>query len=164
MPSEVPGRWRGRRGEWYVAIQGVLFALVFFGPAAPAGWSRWPAVMAPFATAGGMTLLLAGLPVCLVAAFHLGSNLTPLPHPRDDARLVVSGLYRFVRHPIYFGVLLMTFGWALYVQGWLTLGYAGLLLIFFDLKARREEAWLLQRFPEYAPYRKRVRKLIPFIY
>jgi len=111
-----------------------------------------------------MALLLAGLAVCLVAAFHLGSNLTPLPHPRDDARLVVSGLYRFVRHPIYFGVLLMAFGWALYVQGWLTLGYAGLLVVFFDLKARREEAWLLKRFPEYADYRKRVRKLIPFVY
>jgi protein-S-isoprenylcysteine O-methyltransferase Ste14 len=35
---------------------------------------------------------------------------------------------------------------------------------FFDLKARREEAWLLAAYPGYAAYRRRVRKLFPFVY
>jgi protein-S-isoprenylcysteine O-methyltransferase Ste14 len=39
-----------------------------------------------------------------------------------------------------------------------------LLLVFFDIKSRREEAWLLARFPAYRDYRRRVRKLMPFIY
>ena len=42
--------------------------------------------------------------------------------------------------------------------------WAALLLVFFDIKSRREEAWLVARFPAYADYRRRVRKLIPFIY
>jgi len=36
--------------------------------------------------------------------------------------------------------------------------------IFFDTKARREEAWLLAAYPGYATYRRRVRKLVPFVY
>ena len=58
----------------------------------------------------------------------------------------------------------LAFGWALFVQGWLTLGYAALLFAFFDIKSRKEEAWLLARFPDYARYRQRVRKLVPFLY
>ena len=56
------------------------------------------------------------------------------------------------------------FGWAGVVQGWLTLLWALVLLVFFDIKSRREEAWLLARFPAYADYQRRVRKLLPFIY
>ena len=44
------------------------------------------------------------------------------------------------------------------------LAWACLLSVFLDLKSRREESWLLARFPTYAAYRRRVRKLIPFIY
>ena len=42
--------------------------------------------------------------------------------------------------------------------------YAALLFLLFDAKARREEAWLVEKFPSYAEYRRRVRKLVPFVY
>ena len=58
----------------------------------------------------------------------------------------------------------MAIGWAIFVQGWLTLAYSAMLVLFFDVKSRREEAWLTQRFPDYLDYQRRVRKLIPFIY
>jgi len=38
------------------------------------------------------------------------------------------------------------------------------LLVFFHLKSRREERWLVERYPEYADYQKRVKKIIPFIW
>jgi len=164
-PSTQPGpRWKGQRGEWYVAAQGLLFLLVAFGPRSGFGLPSWPQAAAAWTQGAGLVLLALGAAVCAVAALHLGNNLTPLPHPKDNATLVTGGLYRHVRHPIYFGVLLLAFGWALFVQGWLTLGYAALLFVFFDVKSRREEAWLMARFPEYARYRERVRKLVPFIY
>lgn len=156
--------WKGHRGEWYVVVQGLLFLLIAFGPRSAFGLSPWPQSAAGLAHAAGLALLALGFAVCAVAALHLGNNLTPLPHPKDDATLVTGGLYRLVRHPIYFGVLLLALGWALFVQGWLTLGYAALLFVFFDIKSRKEEAWLTARFPEYAAYRQRVRKLVPFIY
>jgi protein-S-isoprenylcysteine O-methyltransferase Ste14 len=77
---------------------------------------------------------------------------------------VETGPYGWVRHPIYSGLILAAFGWALIAQGWLTLLWAVVLLVFFDIKSRREERWLMARFPAYASYRKRVRKLIPLIY
>ena len=102
--------------------------------------------------------------ICAAAVLRLGRNLTPLPHPKDSCELVEHGLYAWVRHPIYCGIILAAFGWALYVQGVLSLLWAALLVVFFDIKSRREEAWLAARFPAYADYRRRVRKLIPFIY
>jgi protein-S-isoprenylcysteine O-methyltransferase Ste14 len=46
----------------------------------------------------------------------------------------------------------------------LGVGLAAVLFIFFDLKSRREERWLMEAYPGYAKYRQRVRKLIPFVY
>ena len=153
----------GSRGEWYVVAQMMLFALLVLGP------STWPGGgwTAPYTWLGrffGGVLLALGIAISLLACLHLGKNLTALPQPRKDAVLVVAGIYRFVRHPIYSGVLLAAFGWALWVNGWLTLGYASLLLIFLDIKSRREEIWLEQKFPEYREYRQRVRKLLPYVY
>ena len=154
--------WTGRRGEWYVGLQFALFALVVFGPRGAA--IAWPAPLAAVARPAGIALILAGALIATAAVFKLGRNLTPLPHPKDDSTLVETGLYGWVRHPIYCGIILAAFGWALYVQGVLSLLWAALLVVFFDIKSRREEAWLAARFPAYADYRRRVRKLIPFIY
>jgi protein-S-isoprenylcysteine O-methyltransferase Ste14 len=113
--------------------------------------------------AGGF-LLLSGTLLAACAAFNLGRNLTPLPFPRENATLIISGAYRFVRHPIYSGLIFMAIGWGLWRHSWLTIGYALLLFIFFDIKSRLEERMLTERFPEYAEYRKRIRKLIPIVY
>jgi protein-S-isoprenylcysteine O-methyltransferase Ste14 len=65
---------------------------------------------------------------------------------------------------MYSGAIFMAFGWALWVHSWLTLIYAIILFVFFDLKARREEQWLTEKFPRYVIYQKRACKLIPFVY
>lgn len=157
-------RWLGRRGEGYVALQAVLLALLVLGPRHVAGLPDWPTWSLQPAHLAGIALLAAGLSLALAAALRLGRNLTPLPHPRDDCTLVTTGPYALVRHPIYSGILLAAFGWGCFVQGGLTLLWAIALFIFFDIKSRREEAWLAARFPDYAGYRRRVRKLLPFIY
>jgi len=107
--------------------------------------------------ATGGALSLAGL-------VGLGRRLTPLPFPKDGADLMQAGPFALVRHPIYSGVLALAFGWTLWVQGWLTLAYALALFVLLDAKSRREERWLVGKFPEYAGYQRRVRKFIPFIY
>jgi protein-S-isoprenylcysteine O-methyltransferase Ste14 len=116
------------------------------------------------ASATAIALLLAGALLMAGSAAKLGDRLTPLPRPARHAVLIESGVYRFVRHPMYSGVALAAFGWAFVCRGWLTLGYAFLLLVFLDIKARREEVWLSERFPGYAGYRRRVKKLVPFVY
>jgi protein-S-isoprenylcysteine O-methyltransferase Ste14 len=94
----------------------------------------------------------------------LGANLSPFPKPIEGGTLVTSGVYRFVRHPIYTGLILGTLGWSVWNANLLGVGLAVLLFVFFDLKSRREERWLMEAYPGYAEYRSRVRKLIPFVY
>ena len=154
--------WKGPRGEWYVVAQALLFILVAWGPRHLAGLG-WPLSEA-VSFGAGVVLIGLGVALSLAAALHLGANLTPLPHPKDDASFVASGPYRLVRHPMYGGVILLALGWAFCVEGALTLVYAVLTVVFFDIKTRREEDWLMRRFPEYAAYRQHVRKLIPFFY
>jgi protein-S-isoprenylcysteine O-methyltransferase Ste14 len=161
--SQTPW-WQGKRGEWYVITQVIFFLLVAFGPRT---WPGLPAWTPPFTWLGyivGMLLILLGGFLSLTGLLGLGSNLTALPYPKDDATFVETGPYRLVRHPIYSGLILAAFGWALWVNGWLTLGYAALLFVFFDIKSRREEGWLKEKFTGYEAYQKRVRKLIPFVY
>ena len=166
-PSDSSARarwWKGTRGEWYVVVQGLLFLLVVFGPRSSAwmpAWTGWPATVARVA---GIALMLAGTGLLVAAFARLGKNLTPLPYPKDGGHLVQTGAYGLVRHPIYCGGIAMAFGWAMCIHGPLTVTYAVLLLLFFDIKSRREERWLAAKFADYADYQKKVRKLIPFVY
>jgi protein-S-isoprenylcysteine O-methyltransferase Ste14 len=156
--------WKGSRGEWYVVVQGLLFALVIFAPRTAAGLPAFGAYSL-FASAIGLALMLAGATLAVAGLLGLGrQNLTALPYPRDESTLVVNGPYRLVRNPIYSGLIFGAFGYALWVNGWLTLGYAALLFIFFDVKSRKEERWLAEKFSDYGAYQQRVKKLIPWIY
>jgi len=156
--------WRGERGEWFVVVQGVLFAFIAFGPISWPGAPAWPEPFATIATWTGLALMLAGAILAASGLMSLGPALTALPYPTDDARLVETGPYAIVRHPIYSGLIAGAMGWGLWVHGWLTLLYAFALFLLFDAKSRREEGWLCERFPEYGEYKTRVRKLIPWVY
>lgn len=156
--------WDGQLGEWYVVVQAALLLLVVLGPSAWPGASPWAAPYDFLGKVLGGILMISGMVLGAMAGLHLGDNLTPLPHPKDDATLIVSGPYRLVRHPIYSGIIFAGFGWALWINAWFTLGYALLLLVFFDIKSRREEKWLAAKFHDYQDYQQRVHKLIPFVY
>jgi protein-S-isoprenylcysteine O-methyltransferase Ste14 len=161
--SEAPW-WRGKRGEWYVVAQVALVALIAFSPRTLGGWPSWQFPEGALVSVAGWALLIGGAAMLAAAMARIGAKPTPLPHPPANAVLQVTGVYRVVRHPMYCGVLLAAFGWALLNRGWLALLFCVLGSVFIDLKARREEQWLLERFPGYADYRRRVRKLIPFVY
>jgi protein-S-isoprenylcysteine O-methyltransferase Ste14 len=156
--------WLGRRGEWYVVTQFVLFALVAAGPVTWSGWPPWRFPGGQLTGLVGVAMMVAGLALALWGGLKHGAALQASPYPREDGTVIHSGPYRLVRHPIYSGALSAAFGWALWRHGWLTLAYAALLFVLFDAKARREEAWLVEKFPSYAEYRRRVRRLVPFVY
>ncbi|HEX3050979.1 MAG TPA: isoprenylcysteine carboxylmethyltransferase family protein [Aggregatilineaceae bacterium] len=161
---KYPAWWKNSRGEWYVIVQVFLFALIAAGPILAgdqpdvSGFVRAVAlVIGGLFGAVGLLLVLAGL-------WGLGDNLSPLPHPKDDATLVQTGVFGIVRHPIYSGLITGAVGWALLNVSLVTLVFALVLLVFFDIKSRREERYLAAKFPEYAAYQRRVRKLIPWVY
>ncbi len=156
--------WKGARGEWYLVVQVALFALVAVGPATLPGWPMWPPAVARVAFVLGVGLALAGAVLAAAGLMRLGDSLTALPYPRDCSRLETDWPYSVVRHPIYSGLIMGALGLALMRAGWLSLLYALILFVFFDVKSRTEERWLTEKYPDYPGYRRRVRKLIPWVY
>ena len=66
---------------------------------------------------------------------------------------------------MYGGGILITFGWTIVFASIIGLAFTVALTLLLDLKARREELWLTDRFSGYEAYRQRTRrKLLPFIY
>ncbi len=143
-------------------LQGVLIGALL----AAGIWSggTWDGQGATLGVAVGLLLVVLGGGLALRGLRDLGGALTPLPRPRDGATLVEHGVYGRVRHPIYGGLVIAAAGWALLSASTLALAMTGVLFVFFDLKARREERWLEERYPGYPAYRARTRRLLPALY
>jgi protein-S-isoprenylcysteine O-methyltransferase Ste14 len=151
----------GPRGEGWFLIQVVILgAIAMAGLLGPA-WSGVPRVLT---AAVGAVLIGAGGLLAVRGILDLGGNLTPFPKPREGAGLVDTGAYRLVRHPIYGGLILGAFGWGLLTASPPALLGAVVLVAFFDLKSRREEAWLVEQLDGYERYRARTRRLLPWLY
>jgi protein-S-isoprenylcysteine O-methyltransferase Ste14 len=109
-------------------------------------------------------LCLCGLGFCLWARAVLGRNWSGTVTLKEDHELIVRGPYRFVRHPIYTGLLAMLIATAL--ENGFIAGVIGLALSFasFWIKSNYEEELMLAQFSEqYAAYRQQVKRIIPFI-
>lgn len=152
----------GPRGEGWVIVQFILLGVV--GVAGFASNGAWSREARSVTTVVGVLLALGGLALAVRGVTDLGGALTPFPRPRAGAGLVRHGAYGLVRHPIYTGIIVGALGWGLFTASLPALAGAATLLVLFDLKSRREEAWLAEQFPEYADYRRRTRKLVPFVY
>lgn len=151
----------GPRGEGWFLVQAVLFAAIalagLLGPA-------WSGELRGLTVAAGAALIGAGGLLAVRGILDLGVNLTPFPKPLEGARLVDTGAYALVRHPIYGGSILGGLGWGLLTASPASLAGAVILAVFFDLKSRREEAWLEAQLDGYAAYRSRTRRLLPWLY
>jgi protein-S-isoprenylcysteine O-methyltransferase Ste14 len=159
LPRSLPDL--GPRGEGWFLIQVVILAAIAVGGFVGPAWSE------PLRAVGivlGAGLIGAGGLLATRGVVDLGGNLTPFPRPLADAGLVDTGAYRLVRHPIYGGLILGAVGWGLATASPAALAGSAVLAAFFDLKSRREEAWLAAQFEGYAAYRARTRRLLPWLY
>ena len=75
--------WRGRRGEWYVVAQLVLFALVAAGPVTWRGWPPWRFPGGQLAGVLGVAMMIAGLGLALWGGLKHGAALQALPYPSE---------------------------------------------------------------------------------
>jgi protein-S-isoprenylcysteine O-methyltransferase Ste14 len=112
----------------------------------------------------GAALVLVGVTALLwcVRDFYVvgKGTLAPWSPPR---RLVVVGLYRVVRNPMYLAVLALVAGTGWWQGSPLVVGYAALLALLFHLRVRfGEEPWLARTFPDtWRPYQQAVRRWVP---
>lgn len=146
---------RSLLGWALVCLQFALIAALLLLPRR----QDWPVPL--FLEVIAWTAVVVGVLGAGLAALALGPSLTPTPQPRRDAQLRTDGPYRWVRHPIYGGLLVAASGWALRSGSWLTVGLAGVFVLFLSAKARWEEHLLTERFPEYPERFRDVPRFLP---
>ena len=153
-----------QNGATYVLIQAGLLGILFLGPTDWWGILSLSQRVSETLKMIALILFPLGVLIAIVAAIQLKRNLTPLPMPVEHGELIQTGLYAYVRHPIYLGVILMALAWFLHTQAVLTLVEFIAVMIFFEVKSRQEEYWMGQVYPEYAGYQRRTAKIVPRIY
>lgn len=111
-----------------------------------------------------VALATIGVGIAIWARVYLGRNWGMPKTLRQEHELVTSGPYRYVRHPIYTGVLIAILG-AVVLQGIIWLIVLGYFVYYFSRSAHTEEGHMLERFPDsYPAYISRTKKFIPFIF
>ncbi|HZC35739.1 MAG TPA: isoprenylcysteine carboxylmethyltransferase family protein [Chthoniobacterales bacterium] len=113
----------------------------------------------------GLILFLAGSIFRLAAAFALGRRFSGLVAIQPDHQLKTDGLYRYIRHPSYTGLLISLIGFVLIFRR--VIGLVLKIFIFLLLLSRMndEEKFLEAHFGvEYQTYRQRTKRLVPFLY
>lgn len=109
----------------------------------------------------GTVVIAVGL-VLLFAGFRgLGKSLTANPVPNQDGVLVTTGVYGIVRHPIYLGLLIITFGLVISSGVWAQIVVWLALAVLLVYKMRWEEVLLTAKYKGYAEYMAKVPAIIP---
>lgn len=139
----------------YVFIQGVLLVLIVF-----LSQKLGPQVHRLILM--GSLIEWLGIIGVLISAASLRRSLTAVPIPKEDGELSMSGLYRYVRHPMYTSVLLVACGIALHSGSGFKYLLAICLYVLFHLKSVYEERYLRLKYPEYAEYSAQIPRFIPF--
>lgn len=140
----------------FVAIQAALLVTLVVLPGRD-DWSTPDAV-----GWAGLAVSVVGFVVLGVAAVGLGQALTPTPVPKSGAELVVTGLYRLVRHPIYTGVILIVVGLVVRSGSLVSLAVGVATIAFFNAKAAWEERRLADHYDGYREYAARTPRFIPW--
>jgi len=112
----------------------------------------------------GVIIYVAGLTIAITGRVKLGKNWANLEDYQvlSDQHLVQNGIYRYIRHPIYTGDVLLILGLELALNSWLVLLVIPLMLVVVR-QTLEEEKVLQTSFPEYAEYRKNSKMFIPYI-
>lgn len=149
-----------RLGVGWVIAQGLLF--VFFIVAMVAGDRLDQFTGLVYIQSAGLLLAIFGSVVTIWSMFQHGTRLSPFPKPVDDATLIESGPYRYVRHPMYSGIIAFVLGCSIAYAVPAAMIAAPAFLVFFMAKTGHEEELLADAVPGYRGYRSAVHwKLIP---
>lgn len=157
--SDMPSRGRG---GWWVAGQVVLFLFFFASVVFGEPVTETPGLV--FAQITGVIVALFGAGISVWAFRYHGSSLTPFPRPSEGMHLIEGGPYRYVRHPMYSGIIAFTLGVGMAYANPVTMLSSVAFTVFFMAKSGHEEDMLVEDVPGYRNYRSAVPwRLIPFV-
>jgi protein-S-isoprenylcysteine O-methyltransferase Ste14 len=145
------------KGNLLVLGQFILIGLLIFVPSSGLNTGAFTFFLSTLS----ILLLLAGFVILGFSALSLGKSLTPHPIPGKDAVLVTDGLYRFVKHPIYSGLLLVAIGLTIAGGFFPHVLFLIALTLLLNYKASFEEALLTKTYAGYADYSKKTGRFVP---
>lgn len=108
-----------------------------------------------------LPIIAAGIAIIVVSILQLNKNLSPFPSPKENSELITTGLFSKIRHPIYSGILLLAFSFAIYQNSGFKILISFFLLILFYFKTGYEERQLSLKFPEYKNYKRTAGRFFP---
>lgn len=146
-------------------VGGILWICCFLFPIVPElfnavrlGPSLWRELI-------GLLLALTALPMGYSVFRHLGRNITDTVETRADHQLVTTGIYAYIRHPLYTTGFLLFFGLGLLSGVWPVLILSVLVLFVLALRTFEEERQLITRFGDrYVHYAERTGRFLPRIF
>ncbi len=140
----------------FVSVQFILFFCFIFD-------FDWSMKLSLTIQKIGFVIAVFGGIIITLALLQLNKNLSPFPTPKESSSLLQNGLYKYMRHPIYTGIILLFSGYSVYQNSVYKLLISLLLVILFYLKSNYEEQRLAQRFPDYNRYKNKTSSFFPWI-
>ena len=111
----------------------------------------------PFSYFVGFLIIIISLIILLVAIKDLGRNLSPFPRPIINSNLVTKGIYRFIRHPMYYSLIFISFGVFVTKLSIYYLFLSTSLGLIIKFKIALEEQYLNNKFKNYLVYKNEVK-------
>ncbi|MCX6032149.1 MAG: isoprenylcysteine carboxylmethyltransferase family protein [Chloroflexi bacterium] len=171
-PDQLRERSQARRAEnvkpWDKAIMAMYTVLLLLTPVVAgldAGRCRWSAVPLAAKLLAWLGLALAG--ALIFWAITTNTYLSRMARIQDDRGQVAitAGPYRFMRHPMYLGIILLFLGMPVALGSWWALLPGTAIGLLFVLRTAQEDRMLRDELPGYAEYAQRVRyRLVPRVW
>lgn len=112
----------------------------------------------------GFSILVVGIFLRLYSLTTLKSNFSFSINPNQSNNLIANGIYRYVRHPLYLSLILMSFAGCI-IFSCITIWIFSLTTLIAVVKRiKEEETVLTEKYPEYVNYKNKTYRLIPYIY
>ena len=105
----------------------------------------------------GILIIIIALIIMLVSIKDLGRNLSPFPRPINNSNLVTTGIYQFMRHPMYYSLIFISIGVFLIKLSIYHLFLTISLALIIKFKIALEEKYLINKFKNYLPYKNQVK-------
>jgi len=105
----------------------------------------------------GFLIIIVALIILLFAIKDLGKNLSPFPRPIKNSNLVTKGIYRFTRHPMYYSLIFISFGFFMTKLSIYYLFLSISLVLIIKFKIALEEQYLNNKFKNYLLYKNEVK-------
>lgn len=112
----------------------------------------------------GVIIAILGVSGYIISILYLRSNWAVSAAIKEGHALVRNGPYRFVRHPMYFFMILVVFGSGLLISNFLIILYTPIVAFLYYLRSKKEEEMLVKALPGYARYIKESKMLIPGVF